>query len=662
MSPAAAGALIPPAVCPTCERSPIVDSKHGKSVETVLIAAAIVAALYFGREVLLPIALAILLSFVLAPLARLFQRLYLPRIPAVLLSVVLAFAVITSIGTLMFSQVSQLAGELPHYQWTLSEKIKSLRGAATASGTLEQASQVLRNLQKEIERPKGESRADAGVPGTDATNTGAPPERPIPVEVHQPDPGALQTLATLISPLLHPLATTGIIVVFVVFILLQQQELRNRLIRIAGLHDLHRTTVAMDDAGRRLSRLFLMQLALNSVFGLIIGIGLWVIGVPSAPLWGILALVLRFVPYIGAIVAAILPLIVATAIEPGWSMTLMTAALFLVAEPLIGHVVEPMVYGHSSGLSPVAVVASATFWTWLWGPIGLILATPLTMCLVVLGRHVERLEFLEILLGNRPALTPSETLYQRMLAGDPIEAAEQAHVFLKEKRLIEYFDEILMAGLRLAWVDMQRGRLDQEQVQRIRDTVSELVQDLETHKDVPKARQAGDAEGPLAKLKQVEDSAAAVESSSPQYRFEGTVLCIPGLGPLDEAAAMPLAQLLRRAGLAAETQQAKTLSGGNLLSFDMKQVSLVCLCHLEHATPAQLQYASRRIRRQAPGAPILVLVINEAPQPLEGEPLQLEGELLQGPLSAAVKRITEIMTKSSPDAAIVAATPLDKAG
>jgi predicted PurR-regulated permease PerM len=634
-----------------------VDSKHGKSVETALVAAAIVAALYFGREVLLPIALAILLSFVLAPLARLFQRLYLPRIPAVLLSVVLAFTVISAVGTLMFSQVSQLAGELPHYQWTLSEKIKSLRGAATASGTLEQASQVLRNLQRELERPKGESPA-----GAEVADAGAAPARPIPVEVHQPDPGALQTLATLISPLLHPLATTGIIVVFVVFILLQQQELRNRLIRIAGLHDLHRTTVAMDDAGQRLSRLFLMQLALNSVFGLIIGIGLWVIGVPSAPLWGILAMVLRFVPYVGAIVAAIFPLIVATAIEPGWSMTLMTAALFLVTEPLIGHVVEPMVYGHSSGLSPVAVVASATFWTWLWGPIGLILATPLTLCLVVLGRHVERLEFLEVLLGNRPALTPSETVYQRMLAGDPIEAAEQARVFLKEKTLIDYFDEILMAGLRLAWVDMQRGRLDQEQMQHIRDTVSELVLDLEIHKDSPKVQPAGDVEGPLAKLKQFEEATPSAVSPSPQYRFEGTVLCIPGLGLLDEAAAMPLAQLLRREGLAAEGKQAKMLSGANLFSFDMKQVALVCLCHLEHATPAQLQYASRRIRRQAPGAPILILVINEAPQPLEAEPLQLDGELLQGPLSFAVKRITEMMTKSPPDAAVVAAPPLEKAG
>ena len=301
--------------------------------------------------------------------------------------------------------------------------------------------------------------------------------------MRQPDPGALQTLATLIASLIHPLATTGIIIIFVVFILLQQQDLRNRLIRIAGSHDLQRTTLAMDDAGKRLSRLFLMQLALNAAFGLIIGIGLWAIGVPSAPLWGLLAMVLRFVPYIGAIVAAIFPLIVATAVDPGWSMMLMTAALFLIVEPLIGHVIEPMVYGHSSGLSPVAVVVSATFWTWLWGPIGLVLATPLTMCLVVLGRHVERLKFLEVLLGDRPALSPSENAYQRMLAGDPIETTEQAQAFLKDGTLTQYYEQIMMGALRLAWADLQRGRLDQQETQRIRDTVSEVVEDLESHNE-----------------------------------------------------------------------------------------------------------------------------------------------------------------------------------
>ena len=541
----------------------------------------------------------------------------------------------------MFAQVSQLAGDLPRYQSNLGEKIQALRGAATASGTLEQASQVLRNLQKELDRPKSAKPASPATPDASAL-----PDRPIPVEVRQPDPGALQTLATLIAPLIHPLATTGIIIIFVVFFLLQQQDLRNQLIRIAGSHDLQRTTLAMDDAGTRLSRLFLMQLALNAAFGLIIGVGLWAIGVPSAPLWGLLAMVLRFVPYIGAIVAAIFPLIVATAVDPGWSMMLMTATLFLVVEPLIGHVIEPMVYGHSSGLSPVAVVVSATFWTWLWGPIGLILATPLTVCLVVLGRHVERLKFLEVLLSDRPALSPSENAYQRMLAGDPIEATEQAQSFLKDRTLTEYYEKIFMGALRLAWADLQRGRLDQQEAERIRSTVSELVEDLENHNDLRNA--PSEDRVPLGKLKQAGETVSAEASPSPPInRVEGTVLCIPGLGLLDETVAMPLAQLLRREGVSAEAKEAETLSISKLFGLELKDVALICLCYLEHATPAQLHYTSRRLRRKAPGVSILVGIFTETGQTPDSDPQQLpEGvEFLQGPLPAGVKRISEILSR-----------------
>ena len=632
------------------------SAKSGNSLATVLVAAAIVAALYFGREVLLPMALAVLLSFVLAPLVKLLQRMYLPRFAAVTIVVLLAFGVISGLATLMFAQVTQLARDLPRYQSNLAEKVQALRGAATASGILEQASQVLQNLQKELDRPKNAKPTSPATPDASAI-----PDRPIPVEVRQPDPGALQTLATLIASLIHPLATTGIIIIFVVFILLQQQDLRNRLIRIAGSHDLQRTTLAMDDAGKRLSRLFLMQLALNSAFGLIIGIGLWAIGVPSAPLWGLLAMVLRFVPYIGAIVAAIFPLIVATAVDPGWSMMLMTAALFLIVEPLIGHVIEPMVYGRSSGLSPVAVVVSATFWTWLWGPIGLVLATPLTMCLVVLGRHVERLKFLEVLLGDRPALSPSENAYQRMLAGDPIETTEQAQAFLKDGTLTQYYEQIMMGALRLAWADLQRGRLDQQETQRIRDTVSEVVEDLESHNELHDTSEDG---VPPGKLKQLDEIVSAeAPPSAPINRVEGTVLCIPGLGLLDETVAIPFAQLLRREGIPAEAKESETLSMSKLFALELKDVRFICLCYLEHATLAQLHYASRRLRRKAPGVSILVCILNEAEQTGDGDPQQLpEGvEFLQGPLSAGVKRVSEILLQSrigwQPDQ-----VPLAKAG
>ena len=362
-------------------------------------------------------------------------------------------------GSLLATQLAQLAGDLPRYQSTISEKIQSFRETTAGRGTLERASGMLKDLSKELDKPKEAATAL----GAGARPNAAPP-KPVPVEVLQPDPGALQSLQSLISPLLHPLATTGIIVIFVIFILLQREDLRNRLIRLAGSHDLQRTTAALDDAASRLSRLFLIQLLVNGSFGVVIGIGLWLIGVPSAILWGILAGVLRFVPYIGAFIAAAFPLALAVAVDPTWSMLLWTVALFVVVEPIVGHVIEPMVYGHSTGLSPVAVVASATFWTALWGPIGLVLATPLTVCLVVLGRHVERLEFLDVMFGDRPALSPPEIFYQRMLAGDPTEASEKAEEFLKERSLSSYYDEVALKGLQLAQADAERGALDRERL------------------------------------------------------------------------------------------------------------------------------------------------------------------------------------------------------
>jgi predicted PurR-regulated permease PerM len=405
------------------------------AVALTILAVIIVTALYVGREIFVPVALAILLSFVLAPPVSFLQRVRVPRGIAVVSVVLFAFAIIFALGSLIATQLSRLAGDLPRYQVTIQSKIQSVRGVTGGSSTLERAAGMLQDLGKELDKPKAGS-PDKSVAPSLAIPLGARPVTPVPVEVLQPDPGALESLRSLIAPLVSPLATTGIIVIFVIFILIQREDLRNRLIRLAGSHDLQRTTAALDDAAGRLSRLFLNQLLINTGFGVLIGAGLWLIGIPSAVLWGILATVLRFVPYIGSVIAAAFPLALAVAVDPGWSMLAWTAALFFVVEPAIGQIVEPMVYGRSTGLSPVAVVVSATFWTALWGPIGLVLATPLTVCLVVLGRHVERLEFLDVMFGDRPALSPAEIFYQRMLAGDPTEATEKAEEFLKERLLL----------------------------------------------------------------------------------------------------------------------------------------------------------------------------------------------------------------------------------
>jgi predicted PurR-regulated permease PerM len=575
------------------------------AVATAVLAFMIIATLYFGREILVPIALAVLLSFVLAPVVGLLQRVRVPRGLAVVGVVIMAFALIFAMGSLLAQQLTQLAGDLPRYQSTISDKIQSFRETTASRGTLERASGMLKDLSKELDKPK--DAAPALGPKA-ATLT------PVPVEVRQPDPSALESLKSLISPLLHPLATTGIIIIFVIFILLQREDLRNRLIRLAGSHDLQRTTAALDDAAGRLSRLFLIQLLLNGTFGLVIGIGLWLIGIPSATLWGILAAVLRFVPYIGAAIAAAFPLVLAVAVDPSWSMLLWTLALFLVVEPIVGHVIEPMVYGHSTGLSPVAVVASATFWTALWGPIGLVLATPLTVCLVVLGRHVERLEFLDVMFGDRPALSAPEIFYQRMLAGDPTEASEKAEEFLKERSLSSYYDEVALKGLQLARVDAERGALDHERQMKIRDAVGEFANNLSDQDDrsPPKVRSTTDAEATSAVESVAKDRlyenlpVLSKEDLPPDWQGEHPVLCVAGRSPIDEAAAIMLAQLTTVHGLPARVEGAGALSTANVFRLDTTGVAMVCLIYMDASGPAHMRYSVRRLRRKLPKATIIL--------------------------------------------------------
>src|SRR6476469_6516045 len=541
------------------------------AVATAILAVIIIAMLYFGREIFVPIALAILLSFVLAPLVVILQRMRVPRGLAVVGVVILAFALIFAMGSLLATQLTQLAGELPRYQSTISEKIQSFRDTKAGRGTLERASDMLKDLSKELDKPKDAPSARAS--GSVAGFKTPAPLTPAPVEVRQPDPGALESLQSLISPLLHPLATTGIIVIFVIFILLQREDLRNRLIRLAGSSDLQRTTAALDDAASRLSRLFLTQLILNGAFGVVIGIGLALIGVPSAILWGILAAALRFVPYIGAAIAALFPLALAAAVDPGWSMLLWTLALFIVVEPVVGHVVEPMVYGHSTGLSPVAVVASATFWTALWGPVGLVLATPLTVCLVVLGRYLEKFKFLEVMLSDRPPLSPPELFYQRMLAGDPDEAVEKAEEFLKERSLLAYYDEVALPGLKLAQNDLLRGALNREQTEKIGSALRELIDDLSDEEvELPKAATTHDAEAAAAIEASPEEKTAipvlAAADLKEGWRSQTPILCVAGRGPLDEAIAAILAQLLGKYGLAARVEGAEAVASPNVFRLE----------------------------------------------------------------------------------------------
>ncbi|GGF60073.1 ABC transporter permease [Azorhizobium oxalatiphilum] len=557
-------------------------------VTTLIGALAIITVLYVGRDVFVPVALAILLSFVLAPILVILRRLKMPKTLSVMAAVVVTFLALLAIGAVVASQVGQLASDLPQYQWNLQEKIRSLKGATAGSGTMERVAGMLQDLSTELNRPQPQPRS----PGESSERT------PLPVEIHQPAPGTLGMLSSVLQPLIHPLATTGIIFIFLIFILLQREDLRNRFIRLAGAHDIQRTTAALDDAGARLSRFFLAQVVLNAGFGAVIGIGLTLIGVPSAILWGLLAAVLRFVPYVGAIIAAVLPSALALAVDPGWTMVLATVALFVVIEPIVGHIIEPLVYGRSTGLSPVAVIASATFWTWLWGPIGLVLATPLTLCLVVLGRHVEQLEFLDVMLGDRPPLSAPELFYQRMLAGDPVEATSTAEDYLKDQPLASYVDEVALPALRLAQHDHARGALGEERIERIRASVGELIYNLGPGDEEPLAVQRGEG-GALPGWIDRSPLPSAWTGDHP-------VLCIGSRTGLDEAAAMLMALVFTAHGLPARVEGPAALQRGHLAKLDANAAALVMVSSLDSGGMAQLRYAVRRLRRHLPDVAVLL--------------------------------------------------------
>ncbi|MBP1181801.1 AI-2E family transporter [Methylobacterium sp. PvR107] len=585
---------------------PLVPGLRG--LLTLAVGVVLIAALYFGREVFVPLVLAVLLSFVLAPVVNLLRRLRLGRILSVIVAVLLALGVIGGIGTIIGTQVAGLAGNLPQYQATVQKKVAGLQ-----QGWLGDANRILQKFNHQVH--DATQKADAA--GTTAATgpAGETPKAQL-VRVEEPEPSPLALAEKVLGPIVSPLTDVGIVLVVVVFLLLQREDLRNRMIRLFGSSDLHRTTVAMDDAAGRLGTYFLAQLGMNAAFGVIVGVGLWFIGVPNPLLWGVFSAIMRFIPYIGAVASGVLPVALAAAVDPGWTMVIATAALFLVAEPIFGQVIEPLLYGHSTGLSPFAVIVSTLFWGFLWGPIGLILATPFTVCLVVLGRHVDSLEFFDVLLGDRPPLTPVENFYQRMLAGDPDEVRDVAEAMLKERSLSSYYDEVALKGLQLAANDFARGVVTPAQLDNIRASARSLVDDFEDH---PDAEPQGDdkkvnpgetptlAERTHPKTEAVPGQAPSRDSLPEAWRGDAPVLCVAGRGPLDEASSAMLAQLLRKHGLGARMTPYRTVARDRIRDLDLTGVAMVCISYLDiTGNPAHLRYLLERMRRRAPGVPVLV--------------------------------------------------------
>ena len=599
------GFVVPPR--PT--RVAAAETPGAPLASSMIVFAIIVAGLYLGREVLIPIAIAVLLSFVLGPLVNLLRRLKLGRVFAVIVSVLFASGIIGALSTVIGVQVADLVQDVPRYQHTIERKVEGLR-----QGTLGQTMDYIANINRALHQGGEEEKREAAKPERPPAAKAEPePPKPVVVQVEERRPSPIELASTVLSPVMQPLATSGIVVVVLLFILMQREDLRDRLIRLAGSSDLHRTTVAMDDAARRLSRYFLGQLALNTAFGVVIGVGLWIIGVPNPVLWAIFSAVMRFVPYIGAVLSAILPLALAAAVDPGWGMVVATLILFAVIEPVVGHVIEPLVYGHSTGLSPFSVLVSALFWTWLWGPVGLLLSTPLTVCLVVLGRHVDRLEFLDVLFSNRPALTPVENFYQRMLADDPEEAQEHAELILRDCSLTAYYDDVVLRGLELAARDAARGVLTPDQKEDIRASISALVEDLEDRADKtpePGAKAArlipggtGDGEGAC--------SAEPIPDPSPDdlpeaWRREGAVLLVSGRGFLDGAAAAIADQLLRKRGFGTRQVPFSEVARVRIADWDPGPAQAVCVLSLAlSGEPTHLRRLVARVRQKLEAVPVV---------------------------------------------------------
>ena len=585
---------------------------------TLAILAFAVAVLYFGRDILIPVALATLLSFVLEPLATRLRRLGTPRTAAVVAVVALALVVMAVIGFLVGRSVLQLMENVPVYQQNIERKIASLRQGPPGGGVIEKASNAIQHIEKQISKPQD---------GSAAAQQAATGQEPVAVRV-EPGPTPLRTLGDLTSPFLGPIGTAGLVVVFLIFMLLEQEEIRDRFIRLAGRREITVTTQAFGEAADRVSRYLRMQLLVNTSYGVPIGVGLYFIGVPNALLWGALAIVLRFIPYVGPFIAAAFPVALALAVDPGWSMVLWTLALFVVVELISNNAIEPWLYGHSTGLSTVAIILAAIFWTTLWGPVGLLLSTPLTVCLVVLGRHVPQLRFLEVLLGSAPALKPAERFYQRMLAGDTGEGEEIAAPYLAADDFAGFCYDVALPALRLAENDRRREALSGERLETVAANVQLVVDALPDGDD--------DEDAPEAEHDAHEEKAVKL-------------LCVGGRSALDVAAAALLAQRLARADIEARMASWESLDEEGIGRLDSDGIEAIAIVHLGPSGVAHVRQTLRRLRRSSRVARLAVLLNGQLPSPVADEQVKsLNAQAVALTLDEAVQWLQDRFGKAEP--------------
>jgi predicted PurR-regulated permease PerM len=573
----------------------------------MLLAALIVAALWFGEEILVPFALAGLLSFILDPLVRRLARLGLPRVAAVVLVVMGAVGVIGGTGVYVANELSELARDLPRYQTTIRDKLRTLRKSVSGPGVIDEASKVIDVVGEEVEAARQERESKSGSSASARRNV----QR---VQVEAAPPTGMEAIRAYVAPVIGPLTTAGIVLVFVIFILLERSGMRDRLLRLVG-GDLHRMTDALNDAAQRVSKFLTTQLLVNTGYGVLMGVALWLIGVPGAVLWGVLSGVMRFVPYVGPVIAAVAPITIAFAVDPGWDMLLWTVGLVVVAELILNNVVEPVVYGNTTGIAPVAVLLAAAFWTLLWGPIGLILSTPLTLCLVVIGRHIPQLQFLDVLLGADEAFDASTRLYQRLLAGDPVGASELAVEEAGEHGLQGFYNDSGVPALALATGDHTH--------------VSSA-----THRH----RVASGMAAVLADLR---------DEYPPQADDGGSVLVLGARWEVDALAAEMLAHALAVEGVSARHQPPAAVTAERIGELDLTGVQVVVLSAFSPTPEAHARYVCRRLHRRRPELRIVLALWQGPPALLElGAADTLGADSVATSLTEVVLRVRTLLAPS----------------
>lgn len=542
--------------------------------------AIVIAALYFGQEVLIPFALALLLSFLLTPPVTWLERLKLGRVLSVLLVLGAAFTIAGTALWMGATQLADIVSKLPQYQENIDRKIQAMRNPA--GSVLATSASSLQKLSAELagNRTTPATRVDRRANKKAAQNVNLNAvDGPVPVEVVPHQPGIVESLSLVGMSLVHFAGLTAGVLILTLFMLMQRGDLRNRFFRLLGTGYLNLMTTAMDDAAQGVGQYLLTQSIINGSFGLLLGLGLYWIGVPNAPFWGVLGAVLRFVPYIGTLAAGFGPLLMALAVFEGWSKPLMTLGLFAGIEMTISAGIEPWVYGAHTGISSLAILVSAAFWALLWGPIGLVLSTPLTVCLLALGRYVPPLQFLTVLLGDDEVLSPEAAYYQRLLALDGDEAQEIAENYLKDKTFGQLYDNVLIPALALAERDRHENALDEEREEFIYRTTRELLEEFCDRTRIAKPK-GGEA------------------SSS-------SIVCMPARDEADALVGTMLAHVLRQAGYAAAAVPIGTVD--NMLeALEKHPADVLFVSALPPLATRQSLALCRRARRDFPQMKIAV--------------------------------------------------------